>query len=83
MVDKGVEAAQLTRSAKSADDKLITAVDVFDLYEGSGMPEDKKSLAITVTIQPTAATLTDAEIDTLSKKICESVKAKTGAVLRG
>lgn len=83
VVDKGVEAVQLTRAAKSADDKLITSVDIFDLYEGSGMPEDKKSLAITVTIQPTAATLTDAEIDALSKKICESVKTKTGAVLRG
>ena len=42
---------------------LIERVDVFDVYEGKGVPEGKKSLAIAVRLQPRDKTLTDAEID--------------------
>jgi phenylalanyl-tRNA synthetase beta chain len=56
---------------------------VFDLYAGKGVPEGKKSLAITVTLQPVERTLTDAEIEAVSNKIVAQVVKATGAVLRG
>jgi len=82
LVDRKVTAADITRAAQGADKALIVAVDVFDLYEGKGVPEGKKSLAIAVTLQPREKTLTDAEIEAVAKKIVDEVAKKTGATLR-
>jgi phenylalanyl-tRNA synthetase beta chain len=83
IVDRGVEAGVIVRAAQGADKKLITAVTVFDVYEGKGIDEDKKSIAIAVTLQPREKTLTDQEIDTVAGKIVAEVTKKTGGVLRG
>ena len=56
---------------------------VFDVYEGAGIAEGKKSVAIAVTVQPREKTLTDAEIDVLAGKIVAEVGKKTGGSLRG
>ncbi len=82
LVDRKVTAADITRAAQAADKALIESVDVFDLYEGKGVPEGKKSLAIAVTLQPREKTLTDAEIEAVAKKIVDEVAKKTGAALR-
>jgi phenylalanyl-tRNA synthetase beta chain len=54
---------------------------VFDLYEGKGVPEGKKSIAVAVRIQPKGATMTDAEIEALAQKIVAAA-LKLGATLR-
>ena len=51
-------APDIIRAAQSSDKVLIENVDVFDLYEGKGVPDGKKSLAIAVTLQPREKTLT-------------------------
>ena len=58
------------RAAQNVDKKLISNVNVFDVYEGKGIEPGKKSIAIAVTIQPREKTMTDAEIDALSSKDC-------------
>jgi phenylalanyl-tRNA synthetase beta chain len=83
VVDAGVEAEKLVRAARNADKALITEARVFDVYAGKGVPDGKKSLAITVTLQPVERTLTDAEIEAVSTKIVGAVAKATGAVLRG
>ncbi len=82
VLDAGVPAEQLVRAAKSVDRNLITAVGVFDVYQGKGVPAGKKSLAITVRLQPTTRTLTDAEIDAVGQRIVAAVAKATGATLR-
>jgi len=82
LVDRAVTAAEIIRAAQAADKTLIQKIEVFDLYEGKGVPEGKKSLAIAVTLQPREKTLTDAEIDAVAKKIVDEVGKKTGASLR-
>jgi phenylalanyl-tRNA synthetase beta chain len=82
VVDRNVKAADLLRAAVSADRKLITSANVFDVYEGSGIEPSKKSIAIAVTIQPRERTMTDAEIEALSAKIVAEVGKRTGGVLR-
>ena len=82
VVDAGVEAGALVRAAKGADKALIAEVAVFDLYVGKGVAAGKKSLAVSVTIQPTERTLTDPEIDAIGRKIVAAVAKATGAVLR-
>jgi len=61
---------------------LIERVDVFDVYEGKGVPEGKKSLAVAVRLQPREKTLTDTEIDALAQKIVAAVAKATGGTLR-
>jgi phenylalanyl-tRNA synthetase beta chain len=83
LVDTAVEADKLVRAARNADKALIAAARVFDLYAGKGVPEGKKSLAISVTLQPVERTLTDAEIEAVCDKIVAAVAKATGGLLRG
>ena len=83
VVDAHLPAQDLIRAAKGADKTLIAAVRLFDVYEGKGIEDGKKSLAIEVTIQPREATLTEARIETLSQAIIAKVGKAVGGVLRG
>ncbi len=82
IVDTAVAAQELVKAAKGADRQLIERVEIFDVYEGKGVPEGKKSVAIAVTLQPKERTLTDAEIETVAQKIVSAVAKATGATLR-
>jgi phenylalanyl-tRNA synthetase beta chain len=83
IVDSGVQAGDIVRAAQNADKTLIGEIIVFDVYAGQGVPDGKKSVAVTATIQPREKTLTDTEIEALASKIVADVAKKTGAVLRG
>jgi phenylalanyl-tRNA synthetase beta chain len=82
IVDRSVRAGDIVRSAQGVDRKLISDVTVFDVYEGKGIDDGKKSIAIAVTIQPREKTLTDQEIDAVAAKIVTEVSKKTGGTLR-
>ena len=82
VVDEEVPAEKLLRAARGADKDLIAAVDLFDLYAGEGVAPGKKSLAVSVTLQPTQKTMTDQEIDAVSEKIVKQVAKATGGSLR-
>lgn len=82
LADTVVDADSFVKAIKSVDRNLIGAVEIFDIYAGKGIEPGKKSVAISVAIQPKTATLTDAEIEGLSKKIIDMVTQKTGATLR-
>jgi phenylalanyl-tRNA synthetase beta chain len=83
IVDRSVKGGDIVRAAQGVDKKLITAVNVFDVYEGKGIDDGKKSVAIAVTIQPREKTLTDQEIEAVAAKIVAEVTKKTGGTLRG
>ena len=83
IVDRAVMAGDIVGAARNVDRKLITDVTVFDLYQGKGIDEAKKSVAIAVTMQPRDKTMTDEEIDAVATKIVAEVSRRTGGVLRG
>ncbi len=83
VVDAGVEALTLVNAAMGADKALIEDVRVFDEFIGGALGEGKKSLALTVRLQPSQQTLQDKEIEAVSAKIIEKVTKATGGVLRG
>ncbi|MEO1492714.1 MAG: phenylalanine--tRNA ligase subunit beta [Pseudomonadota bacterium] len=86
VVDEGVEAAQLVRAATGADKALIERVDVFDVFSGTKaaeqLGEGRKSIALSIRLQPRDATLKDAEIDAVAEKVVAAVTKATGATLR-
>ena len=83
VVDEGVEALKLVNAAASADVKLIESVRVFDEFIGGSLGEGKKSLAISVRLQPVEKTLTDEDIAAVSDKVIAKVAKATGGTLRG
>jgi len=82
VVDKSVEAGAIIKAATGADRKLVTSVNVFDIFEGPSLGEGKKSVAIEVQIQPVERTLTDEDFEALTEKIVASVTKFTGGALR-
>ncbi|EFL87851.1 phenylalanine--tRNA ligase subunit beta [Ahrensia sp. R2A130] len=83
VLDRDVQATAVLRAAQGADKKLITDVKIFDLFEDASLGADKKSLAIEVTMQPAATSLTDEEIDAVAGKVVANVEKTTGGSLRG
>jgi phenylalanyl-tRNA synthetase beta chain len=82
LVNETVPAADIVRFAKGADKQLIDQVEVFDVYQGKGVPEDKKSVAFELTIQPKEK-LKDEDIQALMDKVVAAVAKGCGGVLRG
>ena len=83
VVDAGVEALSLVNAAAGADKALIEDVRVFDEFIGGSLGEGRKSIAVTVRLQPVEKTLTEEEIEAVGAKIVEKVSKATGGVLRG
>jgi len=83
VVDSDVDALALVNAAAGADKALIDGVRVFDEFIGGSLGEGKKSLAITVRLQPRDGNLKDKDIEALSAKVIEKVTKATGGVLRG
>lgn len=82
VVPETLPADSLLRAVAQADKALIAGVSLFDRYSGPGIAENMVSLAVAVTLQPTAATLTEAEIEAVSARVVAAA-AKLGATLRG
>jgi len=82
VMDEDVPAEKAVRAAKAADRQLVQAVQVFDVYRGSGLPEGSKSVALAVTLQPRDKTLTEADLEVVSAKIVQQVTKATGGTLR-
>ncbi|WP_340109066.1 phenylalanine--tRNA ligase subunit beta [Pikeienuella sp. HZG-20] len=86
VVENRVEAATILRAARMAEKNLIESAAVFDVFSGeraeAQMGAGRKSVAITVRLQPTAGTLTDKEIDAVAAKIVSAVTKATGGALR-
>ena len=83
VVDADVDAMTLVNAAMGADKALIDDVRVFDEFIGGALGEGKKSLALTVRMQPSDKTLKDADIEAVGAKVIEKVTKATGGVLRG
>jgi phenylalanyl-tRNA synthetase beta chain len=81
VTDAKIPAGDLVRAVVGADKVLIADARVFDVYQGAGVAEGSKSVAIEVTIQPRDKTLAEAEIEALSARIIAAA-GKLGAKLR-
>ena len=83
LVAESVPASELLRAVERAHSSLIGAVTLFDIYQGAGIPEGQKSIALSVTFTPATQSLSEAEITDLSAQITALAAKKCGAVLRG
>ena len=82
VVDQDMAAAELIKAVRGADKKLISDITLFDVYQGPGIDENQKSLAINVKLQPQDKTLTEEDIESFSSKVIANVLKRTGGTLR-
>ena len=82
IVEQNVTAGEIIRLVKSVDKKVITDVNVFDVYSGENIESTKKSVAITVTLQAVEKTFVDEEIALISEKIVANLAKGINAKLR-
>jgi len=82
VVQKDFQAQELIEIISNVDKSLIKYVKIFDVYEGSNIPTDKKSIALKVTIQSDSKTLNEKDLNEISQKIISNVEEKASAKLR-
>ena len=82
VIDKIFKIGALEKIIREVDENLIQKVSTFDLFEGESIPKDKKSVAINVTLQAIDKTLSENDLEDISKKIIDTVSKKTGATIR-
>lgn len=82
VLDKKVEYQSVRDWAFKVDKQILRDVSVFDVYEGKGIPEGKKSYAVSFRFQDNAKTLTDAEIDKVMDKLMKTYTEQLGAEIR-
>jgi phenylalanyl-tRNA synthetase beta chain len=83
VLNDAVTSAKVITAIRSAEKKLITDISIFDVYAGANLGDDKKSVALSVTMQPVDGTMTDEVIDSISARIIAAVEKQTGGTLRG
>jgi len=82
VVDKNTKAQDLIEIITSIDKNLIKSVKVFDVYEGENIQENKKSIALNVTIQSSQKTLNENDLEKINNLIISTVENKSGAKIR-
>ena len=82
IVDKNFKAQDLIEIISSVDNKLIRSVKIFDIYEGENIPDNKKSIALNVTIQSSDKTLNENDLEKINNLIISTVEIKSGAKIR-
>ena len=82
VIDAKHSSGEIINLVKQIDKELIKEVKIFDVYQGDNITSGKKSIAFNVTLEPKDKTLSEKDIDEISKKIILTVQEKTGATLR-
>lgn len=80
--DKDITFEQIEKVAFAAENKILTNVNLFDIYEGDKIPEGKKQYAMSFTLIDTQKTLTDKVIEKSMAKIQSAIEQQLNAVLR-
>ena len=83
VIDKGVTFAEIEKVAYSTEKKLLKSVSLFDVYEGKGVEDGKKSYAVSFILQDNDKTLTDKQIESVMAKLQGNFEKQLGAKLRG
>ena len=81
VIDKNYQVGRLDKIIKDLD-KNIRSVNIFDVFEGGNLSPDKKSIAISVSLQADDKTLSDNDLSQISEKIIKEVENKTGGNIR-
>ncbi len=82
LVEKSVTFEEIYNIANQSEKTFLKKVNLFDVYEGTNLPDGKKSYAISFILLDNSKTLTDVQIDKIMLKLKTSFETNVGAQLR-
>ena len=82
LLDQSITFEQIYNTAKQTEKTILKNIDLFDVYEGKNLPENKKSYAISFILQDDTKTLTDVQIDKIMAKMQQAFEKELGVKLR-
>jgi len=82
IIDKNFKSQELIQIISNVNPNIISNVDIFDVYEGENIPNDKKSIAVNISIQSLDKPLKDEDLEKINKLIINTVEKETGAKIR-
>ena len=82
VVEEGVPAMAVLDALRSAAPENVDSVLLFDVYQGAGVEEGKKSLAFCVKIQDTERSSTEGELEQICQELIRIAEHRFGAVFR-
>jgi phenylalanyl-tRNA synthetase beta chain len=82
LIDKDISFDSIRECAIKSERNLLKNINLFDVYTGDKLPKDKKSYAVSFTLQDEKKTLTDKQIDKIMKKLQQNFEKDFGATLR-
>lgn len=82
LIDKSISFGELKKIAMQTENKILKSINLFDVYEGNKLPEEKKSYALSFIMADNTKTLTDKQADKIIAKIIKNLKDQVGAEVR-
>ncbi|MBQ3053936.1 MAG: phenylalanine--tRNA ligase subunit beta [Clostridia bacterium] len=82
LIDNSVPVADIEKVIKASCGKILEKTELFDIYKGKQIPEDKKSVAFALTMRSSEGTLAEEEINNAMNKIVKNIEKELGGVLR-
>ena len=82
IIDKNISAGELIKEVQKSGGRILTDIEIFDIYTGEKVSSDKKSVALSLKFQDSTRTLTDDEVMEVFHKIIQNVENKMNAELR-
>ncbi len=82
VVDRDVPAATLQALVREGAGDLLRDTVVFDVYQGDNVGQNRRSVALGLTLQHASRTLTDDEVTALMERVVDLLKQRVSASLR-
>ncbi|WAJ71394.1 phenylalanine--tRNA ligase subunit beta [Catenovulum adriaticum] len=82
IVKQDAEIGNILQEIKKVSGNQLVELNLFDVYQGSGISSDEKSFAVSLVLQDVERTLEDKEISVITDKVIDSLNAQFGATLR-
>lgn len=82
ILDKKLAAADIIKVIRKAGGRILDSIEVFDVYTGTNVDTDKKSIALSLTFMDVNKTLTDDEVNVVLNSIITEVETKLNGIIR-
>lgn len=82
VIDQQIAAGEVLAELENVGVKQLVGLNLFDVYQGENLPQGKRSLALSITLQDTDKTLEETEVNDIIEQFVTKLKDEFNATLR-
>lgn len=82
LIDKNIQFQNIVELAHKTERNLLRKIDLFDVYDGKGIPDGKKSYAVSFILRDDERTLNDKQIEKIMNSLITCFQKELNASLR-